>query len=58
MSDNIYFANKEGDELLACLDNKKQNFYNYVRSSGLFNLWETAHNQYYKASVLIEPEWN
>lgn len=51
MSEEIYFANKEGDDLLSELQTRKEMFYNYLRSCGLLDLWRRAYSQFFKANI-------
>lgn len=51
MSNQDYFAIRPKDELASDLVRKSDLYYQYLRTSKLFDLWSKAYTYYYKASV-------
>ena len=50
-TDSNYFAVKPRNEIASELMNRVQNYYQYLRTSRLFDLWQRAYIYYYKASI-------
>jgi hypothetical protein len=44
-----YWATAKGEELMAALDQRVTDYYEYINRVGLFDLWKRCHQAYYQA---------
>ena len=51
MADNIYFANKTGDELASVVLTKVEDYYQYLQTSGKSTLYKRSYEAYFKGAV-------
>lgn len=49
-TENKYWATTEKDELVSSLYERVQNYYNYLRTSSLYELYRNSYYNYFKAS--------